>query len=258
MAVVLSQGQMATRQMIMKALQATGASNENVLVQPSYVRMEHLLETNKLDNRFQISQKDLGRNARPLENRVDTTDGFVCYEFSIGVYKELILTGANERSGNAVLYYYPDQAVFPVPATAANVSEWEALLSIWNGTYGIKSNQDEIINNDSLLFNFVTPQTQFDAGVTLPSQGSFVGEQRIQFAVPMVFEGSKKNELLFTAAPGADTVNIGGNPATGRNYMVVLMRGFTIRNYAQSISVYQAFENLYNQGLMANKIVRPS
>lgn len=238
----------AIRQMLEKRL-----GKGNIKIQPSYIRMEHALIANKVPNTFQISQKDASYNARPLELRLGTTDGFVCVEMQVAIYKQINnLTASAERSGNALLYCYPDKEVFDEPATAANVSESDALLAIWNGNYAIKANTEEIIYQDSLLEFLVTPQTQSGSfGTAMPSQGAYYGEQRQYFSLPLIFRGDQKNEIIFNPAQGADTALIGGvGAATEQNYMVIKMNGFLLRDYCQSAAVNEVI-NMISEGMLS-------
>lgn len=220
-----------------------------VRIQQSYLRYEHKLEASNVSKVFLMSQTDQNAIRRPLENFLGTNDGFVAVSMSVGIYKELELSANFKRSGNAMQYYYPDITKFSEPATGANVSESDALMSIWNGTFSMKANADEVIYQDTMLQYLCVPNTQQSSSDLLPSHGTFQGEQRIPFSTPVVFEGRKRNELNFMAAQGADTVQIAGDPETGQNYMFIQLYGFLLRDFSEQLTIAMAAQMLVEEGL---------
>jgi len=211
-------------------------------VQPTQLRFEKVVAAGDVNNTFTLSA-EAAMTRRATESYLSTNDIFVCTDMSIGIYKELNLTGTARRAGNSQIYYYPDKTKFPVAATAANVSEVDALECIYNGSISVKSNTYEVINSQDTLRYRVGAITQ-DAAATQPSSGTFHGEQRVPFHAPILFAGNKRNEITLKSASGADTVQIGGDAAVGSNVYVILMYGFVVRNAAESLTLSQAADAL--------------
>jgi hypothetical protein len=211
-------------------------------IQPTQLRLEKVVASGDVNETFTLSAES-AMTRRPTERFLSTNDVFVCTHMSVGLYKELTLTGTAQRAGNAAILYYPDKTVFNTAATAANVSEADALEAIYNGTISLKSNSYEVIDSQDVLRYRSAPITQV-AAATQASSGSFHGEQRVPFHAPILFGGNKRNEITLKQAQGADTVQIGGAADVGKNVYVLLMYGYVVRNAAESLTLAEASEAL--------------
>jgi hypothetical protein len=148
-------------------------------------------------------------------------------------------TGNFDRAGNAPIILFPDPNLFYAPATAANVSEWEALEAIYNGFLKANSDIEEVIYRLELNRFRKVPRTQWGA-TTRPS---YTGEQYEPVPMPIIFQGNKINDFTLTFSPGADTFQINGDPTvtppTSINKLVVLHRGLVVRNLTEASTITQ-------------------
>lgn len=212
-------------------------------IQPGQIRLEKVLNNNDSQFRRTLGTDNNAGGLRPTEITLSQNDNFVCTHFAIGLQKVPVLTASNQRGGNAQILHYPDKNLFTQVATVANVSEADALESIYQGVLGMKSDTYEVINEQDTLRYRVVPETQYQpVGATLPTDPSYRDEQYIPFWAPIIFEGKKTNLVTIDFAEQADRLQLGGDIVTGTNVMVVLLSGFTIRNASEAVTQFEAFK----------------
>ena len=200
----------------------------NVKIQPFEIRVEKQLTANDTNFLYKLAQRS---NQTNRENYLSDNDGFVMLGMSIGIIKvPTNLTGAFDRGGNVSILNYPDPNLFNAAATAANVSEANALEAIYNGYLTAKSDTEEVLYQlETARFRKV-PYFQWSS-TTRPS---YDGQQYQPVPMPIIFEGKKTNEFNLYFAPGADTVQINGADAeVSVNRLVILHRGLVIRNQSE-------------------------
>lgn len=212
----------------------------NANIQPSQLRLEKVLSDNDGQFRRTLGKDSNAGNLRPTEMLLGQNDSFVCTHMSIGLQTVPILTASAQRGGNSPIYYYPDKNVFTEVATLANVSEADALESIYQGFLSMKSDSSEVIDIQDTLRYRVVPRTQFTA-TTVPS---YEGKERVEFDSPVIFQGKKSNEIVINFAPSADRAQLGGKTDERTNVLVVLFYGFKIRNASEPVTV----EEFVHQG----------
>ena len=199
---------------------------DNAQIQPADIRVEHVLSNGNVSHTFNLNGN--GVNQRPTETFLGRNDLFIMYAMMVGLQK-VDTSKDNPSSGNYQTYPYPDKFVFDVAATATNVSESDALFSIFNGSIGMKANSYELINETRLQRFLYIPETQ--ASATTMSQ---VNDQAwLYFEQPAILSGRDTNLLSFLQAEGADTVQIGGD-VDEENILVFHMLGLVVRNGAQA------------------------
>lgn len=208
-------------------------------IQPQTIRMEQEITGQGLNFEFEMGQR---KNMRPLETSLSQADIFVPVDMAWGVMKvKNPEAGKGDLSGNSVFYTYPDKTVFAY-APVGNIVEHESLLALWNGRFAVKAATNEVINElSSQNFLRVARVQRFENAAAFTSYQE--EEQYVPWYVNPLFRGDQINKLSFNSPRGADTVAASGAPdANASNVAVLILRGFIIRNAAQSISEADAIE----------------
>jgi hypothetical protein len=170
-------------------------------IQEGDIRVEHVLETNDVSHRFNLNGD--GVNKRPSEVFIGRNDLVVMYKMKVAVNKvNKTGTGGSEKatSGNSPDYTYPDKTVFSVVATATNVSESQALNSVWAGKMNMKANTVEVLNQMQLRRFYIVPETQESAN----TMSQLNEDGYVDFVQPYILSGNDTNLLEFEPAAGAD------------------------------------------------------
>jgi hypothetical protein len=205
---------------------------EKANIQMSYIRLEKPLTATSTSETFTLGEGRSNGTKRPLENFLSQNDCFVPIAMKVAVSKGDLATG---NVGNKAMYTYPDKAEF---AFAGEVS---ALEGIWNGAMGFKADTYEVVNKMELTRYRRAPQTQ-NAATTQASTGEIAEGFQALDIVP-VFEGQKRNEVIFTYAQGAVATAIQGDPTADQNILVVEFYGFLVRNAAQAATLSELVRN---------------
>jgi hypothetical protein len=222
-------------------------------IQIGYVRLEKELTASSTSEIFTLGEGRSNGTKRPLENFLSQNDNFVPLYLRVGLQKQLLEIGGdpvNGNNGNQPVYTYPDLTVFSNAAVAPNLSEADALEGVYSGNLSLKSNTYEVVNKMDLTRFRRVPQTQFGITATggdtnQASSGEILeGYQKLDI-VP-VFEGKKRNEVIFNYAQGADAAAIGGTAGTDKNILVLHFWGFIIRNASEPT----AYSELMRDGIL--------
>ena len=205
-------------------------------IQPFDIVVEAEINNNFSNVSFQFGMR---QNMRPLETALGDNDGFVMTKMALGIYKENnALTGDYDRGGNSQPFYYPDENVFGVAATAANVSEADALEALYKGTLTARADQKEVLLELPTYRFRKVPRTQ--AITTTPfTKPSYEGEQFERMFITTLWEGKKTNKWTFNVATGADTVQAGG-ATDQQNVLQFIFSGYIIRDFCEAVT-FQEF-----------------
>lgn len=233
---------------------------QNFMMQTGVLRREIPLASTQ--NTYKISLKSGEGNdpngASGGEVFLDQNDAFVLCALAIGIKKQ-DTSLATKRYGNYQVYTYPDPQTF-VGAPASNAEEWEALLTIWNGTLSFRTNTLQRIKAiSSEIFLYVPPTQVTDPiatsntasaayagnGQTNPRLAQYGGwdweSQGFKELQPtLLLDGSENNQFELTLGAG-NTVALDGSwtsggaqTATTRNVLVVQAMGLLIPDGAKS------------------------
>ena len=220
---------------------------QNANIQQGFIRLEKPLTSTSVDETFTFGAGQQSGVKRPLERFLSTNDIFVALHLGVFVQKEI--DGLDGNNGNAVNYPYPDLETFNTAVAGTSQSEANCLESIYNGTISLKSNTYEVVDRLSLQQYRATPETQYYAGSTtagdvIPAQQASLGQVGAGFCplhtVP-VFEGKKRNELIFQHAPGSDVAQIEGT--SSKNVLVFQMLGYLVRNASEAATIAELAKN---------------
>ena len=232
----------------LRAIYGKGAN-----IQQGYIRLEKILTPSSTSETFTLGEGRSNGVRRPLENFLSQSDNFVPVYFRLGIQKQwfskegtpdVLLNGNN---GNQPVYSYPDLNVFNRVGTAPNLSEAQALEGIYSGNISMKSNTYEVVNKMSLTRNRRSPNTQFAldnvAFATTQASSGDIFEGYVKLPIVPIFEGKKRNEVIFTYAQGADATEIGDgkntygdNEYNTQNILVLDFWGFLVRNASEPAS----------------------
>ena len=129
-------------------------------------------------------------------------------------------------------------------------------VSFWSGNISMKSNTYEVVNKMSLTRNRRSPQTQAivnydDVPCKSNAQHASSGEifeGYVKLPIVPIFEGKKRNEIIFSFAQGADATEIGSGAneyctnseealvVNSENILVLDFWGFLVRNASEPAS----------------------
>jgi hypothetical protein len=216
-------------------------------IQQGYIRLEKVLSQSSTSETFTLGEGRSNGTKRPLENFLSQSDNFVPVYFRCGIQKQWSLVDGdpvNGNNGNQPVYTYPDLTVFNRAGVAPALSEAQALDGIWSGNISMKSNTYEVVNKMSLTRNRRSPKTQFTAGaIAFPATQASSGEifeGYVKLPIVPIFEGKKRNEIIFSFAQGSDASEIGTGvntygevDVTSENILVLDFWGFLVRNASE-------------------------
>jgi hypothetical protein len=223
-------------------------------IQQGYIRLEKVLTQSSTSETFTLGEGRSNGTKRPLENFLSQSDNFVPVYFRCGIQKQWNIdtagpspVGLNGNNGNQPVYTYPDLNVFNRAGVAPSLSEAQALEGVWSGNISMKSNTYEVVNKMSLTRNRRAPQTQFALdNVNFPTTQASSGdifEGYVKLPIVPIFEGKKRNEIIFSFAQGADATEIGvganvygETEVTTENILVLDFWGFLVRNASEPAS----------------------
>jgi len=231
-------------------------------IQQGYIRLEKELTQSSTSETFTLGEGRSNGVRRPLENFLSQSDNFVPVYFRLGIQKQIVDidgTLVNGNNGNEPVYTYPDLNVFNNPAVAPALSEAEALEGVYSGNISMKSNTYEVVNKMSLVRQRRVPQTQFNqfASTSTPNlnqaSSGEIFEGFVKLPIVPIFEGKKRNEIIFTYAQGSDATAIGGGTNVynevdylTKNILVLDFWGFLVRNASEPAS----FNELTRDGII--------
>lgn len=222
-----------------------GAYDRAKLVFPKFVisrqvlRVEEPLANNKTNYSFQLKQGNSSTDG-PLEGLLNDSDAFVVCAVAIGIKKQ-DTTLTPPWYGNFQVFNYPPQAIF-VGAPAARATEWQALLTIWNGKLSFKTGSLERMKpTDTNEFMFA-PAGADQAATVISSRRAFgqEGQGWVEQQPQLLLDGSQNNQFNLDlgsgdilAIDGAYTSG-GAATATSRNILVLSVLGLNIANGAEA------------------------
>jgi hypothetical protein len=232
-------------------------------IQQGYIRLEKELTQSSTSETFTLGEGRSNGVRRPLENFLSQSDNFVPVYFRLGIQKQIVDidgTLVNGNNGNEPVYTYPDYNVFNNPAVAPALSEAEALEGVYSGNISMKSNTYEVVNKMSLVRQRRAPFTQQNNAITglgtiaaTQASSGDIFEGFVKLPIVPIFEGKKRNEIIFTYAQGADATAIGGGTNTygdtdylTKNILVLDFWGFLVRNASEPAS----FNELTRDGII--------
>lgn len=209
-------------------------------IQPYDIVIETLVNNNFSGFTYEMGTR---RNMRPLETELGDNDGFIMTHMAIGIYKENnALTGNFERGGNSQPFYYPDENLFSVAATAVNVSEADALEANYKGILTAKADQKEVLLELPTYRFRKVPRTQLVTAAPL-AKPSYNGEQFEEMYLPIIWEGKKTNRWTFAPAAQADLAQAGG-AANTQNVLQIIKRGYIIRDFCEPLTLQEARQKM--------------
>lgn len=225
-------------------------------IQQGYIRLEKELTQSSTSETFTLGEGRSNGVRRPLENFLSQSDNFVPVYFRLGIQKQYVDINnvlVNGNNGNQPVYTYPDKSVFNRPAVAPALSEADALEGIYSGNISMKSNTYEVVNKMSLTRQRRVPFTQVNAALANQASSGEIFEGYVKLPIVPIFEGKKRNEIIFTYAQGADATAIGAgdntyndDDYTTRNILVLDFWGFLVRNASEPAS----FNELTRDGII--------
>lgn len=238
----------------LRAIYGKGAN-----IQQGYIRLEKVLSQSSTSETFTLGEGRSNGVRRPLENFLSQSDNFVPVYFRLGVQKQFVVNDTVVppstllgNNGNQPVYTYPDLNVFNRQGTAPALSEASALEGLWSGNISMKSNTYEVVNKMSLTRNRRAPQTQVlstgnPATANTQASSGDIFEGYVKLPIVPIFEGKKRNEIIFTYAQGADATEIGAGTNTyllnevetdftTENILVLDFWGFLVRNASEPAS----------------------
>jgi len=232
-------------------------------IQQGYIRLEKVLSQSSTSETFTLGEGRSNGTKRPLENFLSQSDNFVPVYFRCGIQKQWVSTGTVSpdvklgNNGNQPVYTYPDLSVFNrLSANPNALSEAQALEGVWSGNISMKSNTYEVVNKMSLTRNRRSPQTQARVdysgdpckGNAQHASSGEIFEGYVKLPIVPIFEGKKRNEIIFSFAQGADATEIGsganeyctddetGLVVNSENILVLDFWGFLVRNASEPAS----------------------
>lgn len=181
------------------------------------------LVPNKDNYSFSVSWADQERIAPNFALGLRDKDAFLMSRFSLGILSVPIVDGVEVFSAAAPIYW-PDPNVFNAAgAGAANLSEAQALESLYNGFIQLTTNTDVRLE-DFHLGDLRTVKTTQDSDVTSNEQD---GCQYLEIGNLMGFHGFEKNKWdLRIDSP--DKTLLGG-PDARNNYIVLKADGAIVK-----------------------------
>lgn len=225
-------------------LLTAGDPNLELNIQPYDIVVEKVLRASDAAFKFKLGER---KNMRPLETALGKNDSFLMTHMALGIYKETPPdTPQNyEYGGNAQPLYFPDANVFTAAATTTAVSEADALEALYKGEITAKADQDEVLLSLQTYRFRKVPYFQTSA----TTKASYVGQQFQKMYIPILFDGDKTNTFDFSPAESADLVQIAGT--SGTNVLQPILRGYIVRDWAQSATIMQ----LRKRGVLANLMI---
>lgn len=194
-------------------------------IQETDIIVEHELSASDVSHEFNLNGD--GVNQKKGQMFIGRNDLVILYALMVGVKK--LNTALNGNSGNYKTYTYPDKNIFSNAGVPPQLPESGALMAVWNGTFGMKANTYELLNEESLTRFYRAPETQ-DSATT---EAQLDGQRFIHIAQPAILSGRDTNTLNFVQAAGADTELIAGATDT-QNVLVFHFKALVIRNGAQA------------------------
>lgn len=202
-------------------------------IQPGFLRVESVLTSQRVSQTFNLIASESTR--RPQERFVGKNDLVLPYRLKVAVNK--VRTKSNGNNGNSIDYTYPDYEVFKAKGTETQLSEVEALESIWNGSISLKSDTFEAYNEMTLKPYRIVPVTQHEVGALHASYNN-EGNGFHPLLQPYLFSGQSSIEMDFKHALGTDVSNIGGT-SEEENVLSFTFLTLVVRNKAKSLSAYE-------------------
>lgn len=229
------------------ALERTQSRFPNFITQRQELRIEQLLKANQNQYQFQLKQ---GNNTSdgPVNILLNDEDAFVIVGTALYVKKQNTTAVPNQYA-NSQPFSYPDPQVF-TGAPAGQPKEYEALLTIWNGTLAFNTGSLQRIKPMDTLSHLYVPPAQVipsDDGTLLtlvnPTLAEFNGPNQDYFAYvehqpTLLLDGKQNNVFTLNLGSGSLTGIDGSYAADGdqdavpRNVVGLRILGILIHNGA--------------------------
>lgn len=174
------------------------------------------------DNNYTLSldhkaQQDVLSITKGLEER----DMFIAVAWALGIAKVPIIN-STRHDNSAEIVYHPDAVVFPTAATV-DLSEAQALMSIYLGQHTVKTNQGVRIDGSPNL-GFLTRQETQGAAATVNMTN---GVELKEIGAALRFAGGDSNEITHKITC-LDKTHIAG-AATHANFIIMRLVGAVIK-----------------------------
>jgi len=225
--------------MLRSAFERAQAQFPKFVISRQVLRVEEPLAPNSSNYSFQLKQGNSSTDG-PLENLLNDSDAFILLAVAIGIKKQ-DTTLTPPWYGNYQVFNYPPQAVFN-GAPAARATEWQALLTIWNGKLSFKTGSLERIKPSDTNEYLFAPAAADQAATVISSRGQFGYNSHgwVEQQGQLVLDGSQNNQFNLTLGSGdilaIDGLYTSGGAATNtaKNVVVLSCLGLNIANGAQS------------------------
>lgn len=210
------------------ALEAARTAAETIGMDPSEARIAQLilcaqLLTSKDTYTFSLKDADQRMIADTLATGLQDKDGFLASRFKLGILSVPVVNGTPAFNAASPVYF-PDASVFTIAAGAANLSEKQALESVYSGKLKLTT------NNEVRLEDFPTADCRYVA----QTQGSgstenmHTGCEYQEFGGLIGFMGFEKNHIELSIEC-LDKTHIGGD-ANRVNYLVLTLDGASVKS----------------------------
>lgn len=201
---------------ILAKMAGNGATeDEQATVQPFTIRMHQKLSASKNAYPFKFGSK--ANSGDELSEVLPANDDtFILGGISILV-SDVPLIGDEYKFGNARYHTFPDPTVFDGALGAFELQEADTMLSIFGGTYDLKSNGNPVLEDQLSVKHLF-----FESG-----NAPFRTEDGLPF-VPVrknaVFNMNQVHELNLKLNGYIANVNDGGN-----NHVAIFLHGYRVR-----------------------------
>lgn len=210
------------------ALEMARNAAKAVGMDPSEARIAQLilvsqLLTSKDTYTFSLKDADQRMIASTLAIGLHDKDGFLASRYKLGILSVPVVNGQPAFNAAAPVYW-PDPSVFTIAVGTANLSEKQALESVYSGKLKLTTNNEVRLEDYPTSDCRYVSQTQGSAG----TENMHTGCEYQEFGGLIGFMGFEKNhiELIIECL---DKTHIGGD-ANRQNYLVLTLDGAIVKS----------------------------
>lgn len=204
-------------------LKSCGGSISNYDMELRTMRKYFLIENGKLNPTFDICSKSKDFNSEIV---IADNDVFIPCGIALGFLKTpLISPGVYEKIENQDILYFPSQTAFTYTAPGA-VPQYKALENMYYSQLTFTSGSDSLLTKFDARYLKKVPQLKTEG------QYYYQDTEYADMTESPIIVGSDGVEVSFAGASG-DTASAGGDPATEKTYIVLLLTGYNVFKLAE-------------------------
>lgn len=212
------------------------------IIQPQTLIVEAELKNDR--SQYILSLYENKGADRPLENRLNRNDLFMCTGFRLGVAKQDANANPKEYA-NYPTFTYPEYNYFVGNNTniATANTEGRSLQVLWNGLLSLRTNNVDRIKDFSTTNLLFRPESAYSEASSIPEfpqQGVANADQGYFYLQPQpILDGQQDNDIIITLGDGDYDRIAGGFDADGTtannetNVLKFFIRGWVAVNAAQ-------------------------